>query len=200
MMATALLSVQRNSLLAEIISATQDNAMKLILYIRATTRRTVAQQIEATKRKGIALTVIEGEQGRTYDTAIKVGKPGNGILLDSLETLGRKITTRIARLEAAAAKGLHIVIAEDESTHAPQQIPSLIAGLRSGVKRERPPRVAHNRIGETGREAAFRYWQDHGIDNHAVERLAGVSYASMRRWWQKDYPRPLQRPGRKRNS
>jgi|GEM_PF-5404405 len=192
------ISLQREVLLAEIISATRENTMKLIRYIRGTTRHPAARQLAATDRDGIAMTVVEGEQGRTWETALKVAKPGNGILIDSLETLGRKATTRAVRLEAARAKGVSIVIAEDDSTHSPEAIPSLITGLRSGLKRDPNPRVAHNRIDDEARAAAFRFWQDHDLDNHAVARLAGISYAAMRRWWQAECPRPLRRPGRKR--
>jgi hypothetical protein len=192
------ISFQRESLLAEIISATRENTMKLIRYIRGTTRHSAARQSAATERDGIAMTVVEGEQGRTWETALKVAKPGNGILIDSLEVLGRKITTRIHRLTQAQTKGVGIVIAEDDTTHGPDEIPSLITGLRSGVKRERTPRKAHNRTDPQKLAEAGKVWtgDDYAaMSNDAVARATGVSKVTL---WREFGPRG-RKAGRPRN-
>ena len=73
----------QGSSLAEIVSAIVGN-MKIIRYIRPTARWTKAKQELATNREDIRFTIVEGELDSTFADALKLLKPGNGLLVENL--------------------------------------------------------------------------------------------------------------------
>lgn len=159
--------------------------MKLIRYIRPTSRRSTAWQRSVTERAGIALDVIEGDQGRDWNTALKMLKSGNGLLAAEPETLGRKIETRARRVQEVAAKGAWIILA-DGGEHSPEAAANLIDWMRAGGDRDKPaePRVAHNRTPDDVMIEAQRYWtqkQFSRMTNGEVAAAVGLSVPTLTR-------------------
>ncbi len=171
--------------------------MKRIRYIRPTKRRPEAHQRAATDHlEPFAIDIVEGDQGRSFATALKVLKRGNAIVVQDLHTFARRRDTICDMISRIFAKGALIETA-DNTLHEPECEASLIAGLMTGggLTEEKRDRIAHNRISDEQRALAFKYWQDHDLNNQAVARLAGIQYQTMRRWWQTEHPR-TGRPGR----
>jgi len=163
--------------------------MKITRYIRPVARRTAAQQIAATERDGIAITIIEGDQRRTFDNALQQLKPGGGLLIETLATLGRRRDTVCDRVRAVFAKGASIVLA-DGTVHGPECEASLIAGLMArGVTvtgNEPKPRIAHNRASDETRAEAKRLWtqkQFSKLTNGEVAEAVGVSVVTLTDWF-----------------
>jgi hypothetical protein len=173
--------------------------MKRIRYIRPTKRRPEAHQRAATDHlEPFAITIVHGEQDRTFKNALKILKAGNALTIQDLHTLARRRDTICDMVSQIFAKGAFIETA-DGSLHKPACEASLIAGIMTGgcLTVEQRERIVHNRIDDEKRALAFKYWQDHSLSNEAVARLAEIQYQTMRKWWQKDFPRPLEKPGRK---
>lgn len=159
--------------------------MKLIRYIRPTARRSVAWQRAVTDRDGIALDVIEGMDGRDWNTALKMLKPGNGLLAAEPETLGRKIETRARRVQEIADNGAWIILA-DGGEHSPEAAAGLIKWMRAGGDRDKPakPRVAHNRTPDDVMTEAERLWtqtQFARMTNGEVAAAVGLSIPTLTR-------------------
>lgn len=172
--------------------------MKRIRYIRPTARRPEAHQRAATDHlEPFAIDIVEGDQDRTFANALKILKAENALVVQDMHTFGRRKDTICDRVQAVFKKGAFIEDA-DGNLHKPECEASLLAGIMTGggLSDEKRERIAHNRISDEKRALAFKYWQDHELSNAAVARLAGVSYQSMRRWWQVEYPRPLEKAGR----
>jgi hypothetical protein len=164
--------------------------MKLTRYIRPRARRTAAQQIAATERPGIAITIVEGEQGRTWADAVKQLRPGGGLLIENLAALGRRRDTVCDRLDAVFAKGASVVLGEDDSVHSPDCGPSLLAGVRARgvtVSGDEPkPRVAPNKLPDAVRDQAERYWKQKQFErmtNREIAEAAGVSVETLASWF-----------------
>ena len=163
--------------------------MKLIRYIRATSRSSVADQIAATERDGIRITIVEGEPDSTFADALKQLKRGNGLLIEGFHVLGRKRDTVCERVRQVFAKGGNIVDA-DGDIHAPAYEKTLIKALKTrGVTvngREPRPRVAHNRTDDDTRKAAKRLWtqkQFARMTNKDIAEEIGVSTWTLRHWF-----------------
>ncbi len=165
--------------------------MKRIRYIRPTARRPELHQANATEHlEPFAITIVEGDQGRTFSNALKILKAENALVIQDLHTLARKRVTICDMISQVFAKGAFIETS-DNTLHKPECEASLLAGIMTGgtLNDETRERIVHNRIDDEQRALAFKYWQDKDLNNQAVARLAGISYQTMRRWWQKDYPR-----------
>jgi hypothetical protein len=178
--------------------------MKLTRYIRPTARRTAAQQIAATDRDGIAITITEGEQGRTWADALKQLKPGGGLLVETIATLGRRRDTVCERLRAVFDKGASVVLS-DGTVHAPDCGPSLIAGLMArGVTvsgTEPGPRVAHNRTAPDILAEARKLWtqkQFARMTNGEIAAAVGLSVPTLAREFGKRSEHVPVAPGRPR--
>lgn len=172
--------------------------MKRIRYIRPTKRRPEAHQRAATDHlEPFAIDIVHGDQDRTFKNALKILKAENALVIQDFHTLARNRATICDMIQQVFAKGAYIQTADNE-LHKPECEASLIAGLMTGggLTEERRERIAHNRISDEQRELAFKYWQDHELKNAAVARLAGIQYQTMKRWWQAEYPRPLEKAGR----
>lgn len=176
--------------------------MKLIRYIRPTARRTAAQQIAATDCDGIAITITEGEQGRTWADALKQLRPGGGLVIQDLATLGRRRDTVCERVRAVMAKGASIVLA-DGSMHGPKEEASLIAGLMArGVTvsgAEPGPRVAHNRTSPEVLAEAKRLWTQNQfarMTNGEIAEAVGLSVSTLTREFGRRGQYIKTRPGR----
>lgn len=159
--------------------------MKLIRYIRPTSRRSTAWQRAVTEREGIAIDVIEGDQGRTWETALKLLKRGNGLLAAEPETLGRKIETRARRVQEVAAKGAWIILAYG-GEHSPEAAEGLIDWMRAGGDRDKPPepRVAHNRTPANVMAEAERMWTGASfgrMTNGEIAAAVGLSIPTLTR-------------------
>lgn len=171
--------------------------MKLIRYIRPTARRSTARQRAVTDREGIAIDVIEGDQGRTWETALKLLKRGNGLLIEDIATLGRRYDTRVERIKAVAAKGASIVLA-DGSVHGPECAPSIVAGLQA--PRSDEPRVAHNKTDDETLAEAKRLWTGRAykaMTNGQIAEAVGLSIPTLTRYFGK---RGVRKPGRPRKA
>jgi hypothetical protein len=189
---------QQKSVDSEIISSYPEN-MKLIRYIRPTRRRTAAWQRAITERPGIAFEVVDGEQGRDWSTALKMLKPGNGLLAAEPETLGRKLETRARRVADVAKKRAWIILA-DGGEHAPETAANLIEWMRARGDKAAPaePRKAHNRTDPQKLAEAGKVWtgDDYAaMSNDAVARATGVSKVTL---WREFGPRG-RKAGRPRN-
>ena len=159
--------------------------MKLIRYIRPTARRPLKWQRSVTERDGIAFDVIEGEQGRTWETALKLLKRGNGLLAAEPETLGRKIETRARRVQEVADKGAWIILA-DGGEHSPEAAANLIDWMRAGGDRDKPaePRVAHNKTPDDVMAEAELMWtqaQFARMTNGEIAKAVGLSIPTLTR-------------------
>lgn len=155
--------------------------MKLIAYIRPTARSPANGQVAALKPHAPAFTVIEGQDGRDWSTALKILKTGNGLLIEDIGTLGRRHDTRRERIEAVATKGASIVLA-DGSVHGPDCAPSIVAGMCAPKSDE--PRVAHNKTPEEKLAEAERYWkqkQFKRMTNREIAEVVGLSIPTMTR-------------------
>lgn len=164
-------------------------------YVRPTARRTAAQQIRATDRDGIAITIIEGDQCRTWLDALKQLRPGGGLLIQDIGTLGRRYETRRERIEAVAAKQASIVLA-DGSVHGPDCLPSIVAGLQA--PRSDNPRRAHNRTDDETLAEAQRLWTGapfRGMTNGQIADAVGLSIPTLTRHFG---ARRVRKPGRPR--
>lgn len=173
--------------------------MKLTRYIRPTARRRAADQIAATERDGISITIIEGEQGRTFADALKQLNHGNGLLIESLATLGRRRDTVCERIGAIFDKGASIVDA-DGDVHEPSCRQSLIKAIRARgitVAGDEPrPRVAHNKTDAETLKEAKRYWtqkQFAAMTNQDIADAVGVSVVTLTKTLG---PRGIRGPGR----
>lgn len=176
--------------------------MKLIRYIRPTARRTIAWQQSVTERDGIAFDVIEGDQGRTWETALKMLKRGNGLLTAEPETLGRKIETRARRVREIASKGAWIILA-DGGEHSPEAAANLIEWMQAGGDRERSAkqRVAHNKTDAATLAEGKRYWtqkQFKRMTNSEVAEACGLSTATLTRKFGPRSQYIETRPGRRK--
>lgn len=159
--------------------------MKLIRYIRPTARRSTSWQRAVTERNGIALDVIEGLDGRDWNTALKMLKRGNGLLAAEPETLGRKIETRARRVREVADRGAWIILA-DGGEHSPEAAANLIDWMRAGGDRDKPaePRVAHNRTPDDVMAEAKRLWtqqQYQRMTNGEIATAVGLSIPTLTR-------------------
>lgn len=175
--------------------------MKLIRFIKPVARLTKKQQLEATDHLGedndIAITIVDGEDDRTIDNAIKILKPRNGLAVHSIGAIARKRETIANICKRVFAKGANIV-ESDGRIHTPDDEDSLLSGL---LRDKRLPRGSgkhggHNKISQSKRDAAFLLWQTPSLPNDEVARLAGISYQAMYKWWNDEYPRNQKR-GRK---
>jgi len=184
---------------AEIISAMVSEMMKIIRYIRPTSRWTQAHQERETDFEDIAFTVVEGVDGLTFDNAVRMLRRGNVLLVQDLNVFARRRDTICERVRAVFSKGASIVVGSGKE-FTPDQEDPLIEGIMTGgyLVKEPKQRVAHNRIDDERRAKAFEYWQQKDLTNAQVERLSGISYQTMFKWWQAEFPRE-QRKGRPRS-
>lgn len=154
--------------------------MKLVHYIRPTSRITIKVQHEAAEpySASVIYRVTDSAKGSNFDEALRLLRKGGGLLVHSPIIIGRGAAQRRERIQSVIDKGA-VVISCDTIL-------------------ESQPRIAHNRVSDEKREAAFKYWQDHSLTHKQVADLAGIPYGTMYHWWQKDYARPRREPGRPR--
>jgi hypothetical protein len=192
---------QQKSVDGEIISAYPQN-MKLIRYIRPTRRRTAAWQRAITERPGIAFEVVEGEQGRDWSTALKMLKPGNGLLAAEPETLGRRLETRARRVADVAQKQAWIILA-DGGEHAPEAAANLIEWMQARGDKTAPaePRKPHNEPDAETLEKAWEMWtgKDYSrMTNGEIAAATGLSVVTLTRRFRKRSEHIDTRPGRRK--
>jgi len=171
--------------------------MKLIAYIRPTVRRPAKDQVAALKPHAPTFTVIDGQDGRDWSTALKMIKRGNGLLIEDIGTLGRRFDTRRERIEAVAAKGASIALA-DGSVHGPDCAPSIVAGMRE--PKSDAPRVAHNATPDHVLVEAERIWTGEAyrsMTNGQVADAVGLSIPTLTRKFGK---RGIRKAGRPRKA
>lgn len=182
------------------------NPMKLIRYVKPSARLTKKHQIEATDHLedigSFAITIVDGEDGRTLENAIKILKPKNGLVVHSVGTFSRSRQSIVDACKKVFAKGANIVEA-DGKIHTPDDADALFSGIMLGkhLAKGSGRHGGHNKISEAKRSAAFLLWQTNSLTNDEVAELAGISYQAMYKWWGKSHPRnqePGRRPKRKR--
>jgi hypothetical protein len=163
--------------------------MRLIRYIRPTSRRSIDDQITATDRFKVHFTVVDGEDDRDFATALKILNKGNGLLIEGFHILGRRRDTVCERVKQIFAKGANIVDA-DGDIHPPSYEKTLIKALQARgvtVKGTEPrPRVAHNRIDDETRKEAKRLWtqkQFSRMTNADIAEEIGVSVVTLNQWF-----------------
>lgn len=184
----------RETRFAEIISAMLSDLMKLIRYIRPTSRWTVAHQERATGHREIAFTIVEGRDRMSFDTVLKMLKPGNGVLVENLQAFARRRDSICDRLKAIFAKRAVVVDAKG-NIYAPEHEAIIVEAVMTGGYSVKEPkkRVAHNRIDDETRAKALELWKRKDLTNKQVSELAGVAYPTMFKWFQAEYPREQQR-------
>ena len=172
--------------------------MKRIRYIRPTSRSTEAAQRLATDHLGpFALTVVEGKEGRTFETALKIIRAGNALTIAEFETLGRRIDTRCRLVEQVFDKG-GLIEDADGDIHRPEARTTLLKALRTRREKQTDdkPRVAHNKASAETREQAQRLWtqKKYGrMTNAEVAEAVGVTVKTLTLWFG---PRGIRGPGR----
>lgn len=170
---------------AEIISAMVSEMMKIIRYIRPTSRWTKAHQERETDYEDIAYTVVEGVDGLTFDDAVDMLRRGNVLLVQDLNVFARRRDTICDRVRAVFAKGAGILVGSGRE-FTPDQEEPLIEGIMTGgyLVREPKQRVAHNKIDPEKLEAAKEMWlgdEFKRMTNDEVAKATGVSKVTMHR-------------------
>lgn len=169
--------------------------MKLTVYIRPTARRPIAAQ-EAQARKslekvrdkypgGISIIITEGDQGRTWENALKQLGPINHLLIENFQTLHRIRDIACERIEQVFDKSASIVD-EDGEIHEPRCRRTLLKALRSrGLtvsSAEPKPRLAHNKTPDDVLKEAKRMWtqkQFAKMTNKDISEAVGVSVVTL---------------------
>jgi len=173
--------------------------MKIIRYIRPTTRRTVAHQMHATERDDVATTVIEDDDNvcAFESSLMRKLRRGYTVLVQDLNTFGRKREMVCERLGQLFAKGVS-VLDGNGVLYAPECGDAVISAFRDGRRTESVrARIPHNKATEADKQRALWYWQQTELTNEQVEERAGFTYAAMHSWFGEMYPRN-QRRGRPR--
>lgn len=173
--------------------------MKIFRYIRPTSRKPVAHQMRVTERDDIHFTVVEGQDGYTFDaTLLKVLKRGNCVLVEDLNTFGRRRATVCDRLGAIFALGASVVDANG-TVYTPECGDAVVAAFMEGQKSETVrERIPHNKASAEDKERALNFWLQTDLTNEQVERLAGFTYSAMHSWFAEMYPRNQPRGRRPR--
>jgi hypothetical protein len=163
--------------------------MKLTRYIRPSATGGTQDQLDKTDRDGISTTIIEGEQGRTFENALQQLGPNNHLLIRDLKVLARKKDDVATRIKQVVAKGASIVEA-DGFTTAPNQAAALIRGIKSkGITvrgGEPKPRVPHNKTPDAVKEAARRMYTQQKFKRWSNKEIAeefGVTTWALRDWF-----------------
>jgi hypothetical protein len=163
--------------------------MKKIRYIRPTARSTEEMQRKATDHLGpFAIDIVEGQDGRTFETAIKVMKAGNALVISGLDTLGRRRDTVVSRINAVfdIRGGGGNILDKDGDLHEPECRKSLTKAIMSRgitVKGDEPsPRVAHNKTPDDVMAEAKRMWtqkQYARMTNKDIAEAVGISVVTL---------------------
>jgi hypothetical protein len=162
--------------------------MKRIRYIRPTSRSTEAAQRLATDHLGpFALTVVDGKEGRTFETALKLIKTGNALTIAEFETLARRIDTRCRLIEQVFDKG-GLIEDADGDIHRPEARSTLLKALRTRREKQADgkPRVAHNKADQEVRDRAEELWTGANYANMTNGQIAdevGVTIKTLMQWF-----------------
>ena len=182
-MTCASLSLRRESGFVLIIKAMLSKVMKTFRYIRPTKRWPRAQQERATARDGIHFNVIEGDQGRDFDTLLKLLRPGNGVLVENLQVFARSRKIICDRLRAIFARQ-SVVIDAKGNEYRPENEAIICEAVMTGgyVVKEPTARVAHNKTSDEKLERAREMWTGEAfaaMTNVEIARATGISTVTL---------------------
>ncbi len=169
--------------------------IKLVLYVRPVARWPIAKQLRELENWDVTSTVIEGRDGGTLAEALRVLRSGRGLLVHSLRVISRSRKTIAATMQSVFDQKC-VVVERDGFIYDKDNAEAALRGLLGGQpfrEIDVAQHGGHNRIDDETRAKALEFWQDHGMSNASVEKQAGIPYATMRGWWQEEFPRETKR-------
>lgn len=156
--------------------------MKSIGYIRSTEARVIKRERKALQAHGCDYIVDDGD----FDAAVRLIREGRALVVADSASLGassQQIARALGRVHAA---GGHVV---DLSMDGRDSRDAEVAALMGARLKRRPPipaktaREMATRHDDATRERARAAWDNHRLSQAQAAAEAGVSAATMFRWF-----------------
>lgn len=168
--------------------------MTTIGYLRPTARNTKARQLRMVRPHADSdgHIVVEGEDRKSLEHAIKVLRPGRTLVVSELAVIATQREPLKEALSKVFAKGARIMEASTgRTTDTPEEAMhmALDALKRRNLTPERASEMGRLSSGpaiDDGKKEATRKLWTSDMTNAEIEAECGISYPTLRRYWVTD--------------